>query len=193
MRNLQEAANKPPVVTCAISKCISAAYHRLTFLRTLSILLHGAMTSSSLLPSSIHMIAERGRRASPSFSSGDEVSGFTHFPLAMAYSTPSRDERPEHPGPPVILAEEHQRGASHLHLYRDRLASRHILVDMKLWDRHVVQHHSAIVDRQGDRPAVQSRHAGRAEEEIARLNRDLTTGCSGGSMHIRTGRQPGGG
>jgi hypothetical protein len=79
MWDFQKAANEPPLVTRAISKCISAAYHRLTFLRTLGFLLHGAMTSSSFLPSSIHVIAERGRSASPSFSTGDEVSGFTHF------------------------------------------------------------------------------------------------------------------
>ncbi len=90
-------------------------------------------------------------------------------PLASGYSAPSRDERPEHPGPPVILAEEHQRSASHLHLYGDRLAGRHILVDVKLWDRHIVQHHSTIMNRQGDRPAMESRHTGRAEEEVACL------------------------
>ncbi len=75
-------------------------------------------------------------------------------PLTVASSAPSRDERPEHPGTPVILAEEHQRSTSHLHHDRDRLAGRHILVDVELWDRHIVQHHSAIMDRQGDRPAV---------------------------------------
>ncbi len=75
-------------------------------------------------------------------------------PLPVVYSAPSRDERSEHPGSSVILAEEHQRSASHLHLYGDRLAGRHILVDVQLWDRHIVQHHSAIMDRQGDRPAV---------------------------------------
>ena len=75
-------------------------------------------------------------------------------PLAVASSAPSRDERAEHPGPPVILAKEHQRGASHLHHDRDGLAGRHILVDVELRDRHVVQHHSHVMDRQGDRPAV---------------------------------------
>ena len=74
--------------------------------------------------------------------------------LKSAASAPSWDKRPEHPGPPVIFTEEHQRGASHLHVYRDRLAGRHILVDVKLRDRHIVQHHSAIIDRQGDRLAV---------------------------------------
>ena len=41
MWDVQEAANKPALVRCAISKRISAAYHRSTFLRTLSFLLHG--------------------------------------------------------------------------------------------------------------------------------------------------------
>src|SRR5690349_4521240 len=93
-------------------------------------------------------------------------------PLTMAYSAPSRNERSEHPGPPVILADEHQRGVSHLHLHGDRLAWRHVLVDVKLWDRHVVQHHSTVMDRQSDRPATQACHTGWTEEEIACLKRD---------------------
>ena len=90
-------------------------------------------------------------------------------PLTMEYSAHRRDERPEHPGTSVILAEEHQRGAPHLHHDRDGLAGRHILVDVKLRDRHIVQHHSAIMDPQRDRPAMESRHTGWAEEEIACL------------------------
>ena len=54
----------------------------------------------------------------------------------------------------MILTKEHQRGASHLHVYRDCLTGGHILVKVELWDGHVVQHHSAIMDGQGDRPAV---------------------------------------
>ena len=75
-------------------------------------------------------------------------------PLIVASSDPSRDERSEHPGSSVILAEEHQRGASHLHHDRDCLAGRHILVNVELWDGHVVQYHPAIMDPERDRPAV---------------------------------------
>src|SRR5260370_20847681 len=41
MWDLQKAADEPPMVTCAIGKCISTAYRRKTFLRTLRILSHG--------------------------------------------------------------------------------------------------------------------------------------------------------
>jgi hypothetical protein len=46
MGNLQEAANKPPLVMCAIGKRIATPYRRPTFLRTQRLLLHGEMTFS---------------------------------------------------------------------------------------------------------------------------------------------------
>ena len=76
-------------------------------------------------------------------------------------------------------------------MHRDRLAGSHVHIDAQGWNRQVVQRHPAVMHRQGNSASGHARHAGRAKEEVAGLNRELTPGCRDGPMDIRAGGQPG--
>ncbi len=88
----------------------------------------------------------------------------------------------------MVLAEEYQGLAAHQQMHGDRLPGGHVHVDVQGRDRHIVQRYPRVMHRQRDHAAGHPTHAGRAEEKVARLDRQLIARGDGCPMHIHVGR-----
>src|SRR6266540_2092149 len=100
-------------------------------------------------------------------------------------------QRADHPGGAVVLAEVRQRLAGDLDGDGDRLPRRHVLVELLGRHGDVVQHPAAVVDHQRDRARLDAGLAGRGEEGVPGLDLQPRPGRRGGAVVVDAPAQTG--